>query len=105
LLTVEHPHPATAFEDVWLWATLADAEERLRELLTSGAEVAAKHPHLAQAVAAFGEHGFSVSEAARQLEVPANTVGYRLERWSGLTGWDPRTFDGLVRSLAAIRLR
>ncbi len=52
---------------------------------------------------AFGEHGFSVSEAGRRLSVHANTVGYRLDRWAELTGWDPRTFPGLVRSLAALR--
>lgn len=93
----------STFDDTWLWATLAGSQERLRALLTVGLEVATTHPHLAHAVRAFGEHGFSVSEAARHLEVHANTVGYRLDRWSELTGWDPRTFPGLVRSLAAIR--
>lgn len=93
------------FEDAWLWATLHRAESRLRGLLVRGSEVAATHPHLAQAVVAFSQHGFSVSHAARDLGVHANTVGYRLDRWGELTGWDPRSFDGLVRSLAAIRQR
>lgn len=94
------------FEDHWLWATLADADERLRAVLAPGVAVAAKHPHLAEAVEAVGAaHNFSVSEAARQLEVHANTVAYRLDRWGELTGWDPRTFPGLVRSLAALRVR
>lgn len=93
------------FSDAWLWATLSGSQERLRGLLEVGAGVADKHPHLAEAVRAFGEHGFSVSEAARRLELHANTVGYRLDRWAELTGWDPRAFPGLVRSLAAIRSR
>lgn len=93
------------FDEGWLWATVAGSQERLRGLLAVGLDVATKHPHLAQAVVAFGDHGFSVSEAARRLEVHANTVGYRLDRWAELTGWDPRTFAGLVRSLAAIRSR
>lgn len=93
------------FDESWLWATLSGSRERLRSVLAVGREVAEKHPHLAEAVRAFGEHGFSVSEAARRLEVHANTVGYRLDRWAELTGWDARTFAGLVRSLAALRSR
>jgi hypothetical protein len=31
-------------------------------------------------------------------------VTYRLQRWAQLSGWDPRTFDGLTRSLAACRV-
>jgi hypothetical protein len=104
-LAVTGDGDAGAFEDVWLWATLTGSEERLRGLLARGSEVAATHGHLVEAVTAFADHGFSVSEAARRLPVHANTVGYRLERWAELTGWNPRTFNGLVRSLAAIRLR
>lgn len=92
-----------SFDESWLWATLSGSQDRLHGLLAVGIDVAARHPHLAEAVRAFGDHGFSVSEAARRLAVHANTVGYRLDRWGELTGWDPRTFPGLVRSLAAIR--
>jgi hypothetical protein len=104
-LTLEVTPPGTTgeFGEQWLWATLSGSQERLRGLLAVGLDVATKHPHLAEAVRAYGQHGFSVSEAARRLEVHANTVGYRLDRWAELTGWDPRTFAGLVRSLAAIR--
>lgn len=91
------------FDESWLWATLSGSQDRIQRLLAVGTDVAARHPHLAEAVRAFGDHGFSVSEAARRLDVHANTVGYRLDRWAELTGWDPRTFPGLVRSLAAIR--
>jgi hypothetical protein len=91
-----------SFDDAWLWATLTASEDRLAAVLADGVAVARAHPHLAQAVLAFGEHGFSVADAARHLEVHANTVAYRLDRWAGLTGWDTRTFPGLVRSLAAL---
>lgn len=90
------------FEDVWLWATLFGAAERLEPLLATGREVADGHPHLAEAVRAFADAGFSVSEAARQLGLHANTVAYRLERWQELTGWNPRSFAGLTRSIAAL---
>jgi hypothetical protein len=94
----------TRFDDVWLWATLHVVGERLGPLLTPGAEVATTHPHLAEAVHAFAEAGFSLSEASRRLTLHANTVAYRLDRWEELTGWDPKAFSGLVRSVASLRL-
>lgn len=93
---------AASFEDVWLWATLLGAAERLEPLLQPGREVAAAHPHLAEAVRAFADGGFSVSAAGRLLGLHANTVSYRLERWTELTGWNPRSFAGLTRSAAAL---
>ena len=99
-VTAERDH--ATFDDAWLWATLAEANERLADLLASGVEAAIDHPHLAATVQAFADGGFSVTEAARRLQLHANSVSYRLERWQELTGWDPRRFDGLVRSLAAI---
>jgi hypothetical protein len=92
------------FQDEWLWATLMRAAPRLYEVLAPGADTAVEHGHLAETVLAFADAGFSVSETARRLELHANTVAYRLERWHALTGWDPRTFTGLTRSLAALRL-
>ncbi|MBW3619459.1 MAG: helix-turn-helix domain-containing protein [Actinobacteria bacterium] len=92
------------FEDEWLWATLRGSAARLGDVLAVGAAAAVQHPHLAETVLVFGDAGFSVSETARQLSLHANTVAYRLERWHALTGWDPRTFAGLTRSLAALRL-
>jgi hypothetical protein len=93
----------TRFEDEWLWATLADAEDRLGPLHEHTRAVAADNPHLAEAVRSFAASGFSVSEAARRLQLHANTVSYRLERWEELTGHDPRSLPGLLRSLAALR--
>lgn len=90
------------FEQVWLWATLFGAAERLTPLLDPGREIAEAHPHLAEAVRAFADAGFSVSEASRQLGLHANTVSYRLDRWYELTGWNPRSFAGLTRSAAAL---
>jgi DNA-binding PucR family transcriptional regulator len=31
-------------------------------------------------------------------------VKYRLDRWEQLTGWDPRTWDGLTASMVALGL-
>ncbi|MHD0282236.1 helix-turn-helix domain-containing protein [Rhodococcus aetherivorans] len=70
-------------------------------MLAKGAEIAARHPHLAEAVSAFAQSGFSASAAARRLHLHPNSLAYRLERWQQLTGWDLRTVDGLVRSMVA----
>ena len=39
---------------------------------------------------------------AESLDLHANTVKYRLSRWQEITGWDPRTLDGLMRSLISL---
>lgn len=103
-LAITEGATTTRFDEVWLWATLGVVGERLGPLLAPGTEVAATHPHLAEAVDAFAEAGFSLSEASRHLELHANTVAYRLDRWEELTGWDPKSFVGLVRSVASLRL-
>lgn len=94
----------TAFERSWMWAVLTREEERLRGFLADGRRVARENPPLADTVEAFADNGFSVSAAARQLHIHPNTATYRLDRWLELTGWDARTFEGLVRSLAALRV-
>lgn len=104
-LDVTDPGAASSYDEVWLWAELTGAAERLAEPLAPGTATARSHPHLAAAVTAFADHGFSATDAARALELHANTVKYRLDRWEELTGWDPRGFAGLARSLTAIRLR
>jgi sugar diacid utilization regulator len=43
-----------------------------------------------------------VAKSAKSLNLHANSLGYRLDRWRKLTGWDPRTFEGLRRSVAAV---
>ncbi|KQY55511.1 MULTISPECIES: PucR family transcriptional regulator [unclassified Nocardioides] len=93
------------FEDDWIAALLAAHPAQCRPLLAAGDAAAREQTHLADAVTAYAENGFSVSAAARALHLHANSVTYRLERWAQLTGWDPRTFDGLLRSVACLRTR
>lgn len=88
--------------DDWVAATLVAAGPALDEACATACEVAARSPHLAEAVLAFAARGLSVVGAARSLHVHANTVIYRLERWQQLTGWDARTFPGLSLSVAAL---
>ncbi|RKN22068.1 PucR family transcriptional regulator [Micromonospora musae] len=90
------------FSSSWLLATLSPQLDRLRPLLDSGR--ATEQAHLCEAVRAYAGHGFSITASAEALHVHPNTVKYRLDRWQHLTGWDPRTLDGLQRSLLSIAL-
>jgi len=88
------------FERDWLTASLLPELDRLRPLLN--AEATATHEHLKAAVRAFARSSFSITEAAKILHIHPNTLKYRLDRWHDLTGWDPRTLDGLQRSMLAL---
>jgi DNA-binding PucR family transcriptional regulator len=72
--------------------------------VAAASATATEHPHLAATVLAFARADMSVARAAEELHLHANSVTYRLQRWGRLTGWDPRTFDGLVRSVAVCRM-
>jgi len=91
------------FASVWPWALLARELDRVKPLLDLAVRTARDHQHLADAVDAYARTG-SIADAGRRLGVHPNTVTYRLERWTELTGWDPRDFDGLLRSTIALRL-
>ncbi|WP_347058224.1 helix-turn-helix domain-containing protein [Blastococcus sp. HT6-30] len=96
--------PVARFADVWAEACLLSEAARLEPLMTGGLETAAAHTHLAATVLAFAEADMSVARTAQELHLHANSVTYRLQRWARLTGWDPRTFGGLVKSEAICRL-
>lgn len=92
------------FAELWPMALADESGERLEPLIGPLAAVARSHPHLAEAVRAFADHGFTVSSAARTLSVHPNTLSYRLERWQELTGAGVRTVAGLVASRTAVEL-
>ncbi|NMO52299.1 hypothetical protein HH310_13965 [Actinoplanes sp. TBRC 11911] len=100
LALAERRGTAVHFEHDWLLATLLPQASRLRPL--AEATAAENHPHLAEAVRAYAGHHFSITASAEALHVHANTVKYRLTRWQEITGWDPRTLDGLMRSLVSL---
>lgn len=91
------------FAGAWAESCVSIESTRLEPLLARASSVAAEHPHLADTVLAFAAADMSVARAAEDLHLHANSVTYRLQRWAQLSGWDPRTFDGLTRSLAACR--
>ena len=100
-LTLAHGRGAAVhFERDWLLATLLPQARRLAPLTRTDA--AQNHPHLAEAVRAYARNNFSIAASAEALDLAANTVKYRLARWQEITGWDPRTLDGLMRSLISL---
>lgn len=93
-----------SFQDDWLLASLHHQRDRLTPLLGKAADTARAHPHLAEAVLAYGTHGFSIAASAKDLYLHPNTVTYRLDRWQQLTGWNPRSLDGLLNSVVGMTL-
>nr|WSY48999.1 helix-turn-helix domain-containing protein [Streptomyces sp. NBC_00886] len=93
---------ATYFEDVWLRASLVDSQERLHPLFAEVRRVAGEQALLAETVIGFADAGSSLARAATALRIHPNTVAYRLGQWHKLTGADPRTFAGLLRSVVGI---
>jgi DNA-binding PucR family transcriptional regulator len=92
------------FGEDWLESVLLAQGERIRPVVGSGIEVARQHPHLAQTVLAFADADMSIAAAAHRLQLHANSVTYRLERWESLTGISARTFRGLSAAVMACRL-
>ncbi|MET0979617.1 MAG: helix-turn-helix domain-containing protein [Paeniglutamicibacter terrestris] len=50
----------------------------------------------------FASSGFSVKMSAAALHVHPNMMTYRLERWKEFSGWDHRTFEGLLITLLVV---
>lgn len=96
--------PVMGFDECWPEALVLTERGRLSALVNDALAVARSHPHLAEAVIAFAGADMSITATALQIHLHANSVTYRLERWAEKTNLDPRTFDGLTRSLAACRL-
>jgi DNA-binding PucR family transcriptional regulator len=95
-----HSGKIVDFSSDWLIATLLPQLDRLQPLMDASQTVT--QPHYREAVQAYAQHGFSITVGARALRIHPNTMKYRLDKWEQLTGYDPRTLDGLLRSLLGI---
>jgi sugar diacid utilization regulator len=59
---------------------------------------------LRRTIQAFADSNFNVKQTARRLNIHTNTVYFRLNRITSLTGINPRTYSGASRMLTALRL-
>lgn len=96
--------PVMDFAQDWHRVVLQAERRRLAPLMEPAAAVARANPQLTSTVRAFVESGFSVSACARAVGIHPNSAKYRLERWRALTGWDTRSFNGLLYSTVCLDL-
>ena len=96
--------PTRRFQEDWLRTCVLSQAQRLEPIISQKREVIVANPHLVETIETYVDQGFSVTETARTMHLHPNSVTYRLERWKSLTGWDPRTFQGLSHSLMATLL-
>jgi hypothetical protein len=92
------------FVDCWPAATARQERHRLEPVIARSVSAITSNPTLAESVRAFADSGFSLTGAARALHVHPNTLAYRLDRWERLTGWNPRTWEGLEKSMVCLEL-
>jgi transcriptional regulator of acetoin/glycerol metabolism len=59
---------------------------------------------LSRTTHAFADCNFNVKQTARRLSIHTNTVYFRLNRITSLTGINPRTYSGTSHLLTALRL-
>jgi sugar diacid utilization regulator len=55
-----------------------------------------------ETIRAFSTADLNVARAAEQMHVHPNTVRYRLQQIAARTGYDPRTFEGLVELICIL---
>lgn len=92
------------FAETWLESLVIAGSRPLRDLLQAAIKASQTHPHIAETVRAFAAADMSIATTAKTVHLHANTVTYRLARWTHLTGLDPRTFKGLSHSLIACQM-
>ena len=64
-----------------------------------------RDPELLKTLSLFFTHNLSPGDTAAALAIHRNTLRYRLDKISSLTGLDPRRFDDAVQIRAALLLR
>lgn len=87
--------------DNWLSAAVLSRSKQLMPLLEPIIAVAREHDNLAEAVEIYAGEGMSISATSKRMHLHPNSVSYRLERWSKLSGQDIRSPEGLVASIVA----
>jgi carbohydrate diacid regulator len=100
------PNRMHCLDGLGVAAFVGVAEERTKiELATHLLSPLDGEPELLETLRAFFEENCCPSLTARRLAIHRNTLSYRLDKVSSLTGLDPRRFDDAVQIRLALLLR
>lgn len=92
--------------DLGVAAFVGLADERTKIDLAGHLLSPLDHEHeLLDTLAAFFAHDCAASSTAKSLSIHRNTLSYRLDKITSLTGLDPRRFDDAVQIRLALLLR
>jgi len=101
LTSVTKSNPLSLFAEDWLRSCATSQAGLLRSVTARSVAIAVSNPQLADTILRFADTSMSVAACARVSHLHVNTVTYRLDRWTKLTGWNPRDFHDLSSSVIA----
>lgn len=93
--------PVKTFSDSWLESCATSNSPIIASEIAHAVEVARSNTAVAATVSRFADSNMSAAQCARDSHMHVNTVTYRLDRWEQLTGWNPRKFSDLSKSVIA----
>ena len=91
------------YERSWLDILTAAAMDRIADRLQPGLDAVQAHPELADTAWAYLQHRLSFAAAGQELHLHPNSVRYRIDRWTELTGWGFDSSDDRALTRTAIR--
>jgi PucR C-terminal helix-turn-helix domain len=91
------------YERSWLDILTAGAMDRIADRLQPGLDAVKAHPDLADTAWAYLQHRLSFVQTAQVLHLHPNSVRYRIDRWTELTGWGFDSADDRALTRTAIR--
>lgn len=91
------------FRGHWLAALIHQNRSKLSAVLGEDLLAACRdNEHLIETALLFIESGGSINATARRQYLHPNSIKYRLQRWREVAELDMRTFDGQLRTTAAV---
>ncbi|CAN5203507.1 helix-turn-helix domain-containing protein [soil metagenome] len=96
--------PQSNFAEGWFLSIATSNAELIASEVADVVAVALANPSLATTIQQFAASNMSIARCARDYHLHPNTVTYRIDRWQKATGWDPRSFSQLTKSVIACAL-
>jgi|SRR5690625_902853 len=101
LTSASSSQPTSFFTERWLESCATSQLELIEAEIAHAVAVATNNPALAHTIRQFAASDMSIARCAREHHLHPNTVSYRIARWLTLTGWNPRDFSDLSKSVVA----